>query len=234
MCYLLIWDIDGTLIHSRGVGRRAMDLAFAELYNIPEGFSQIDMAGRLDAVILSEAYRYHGFENQDPGVFFSRYCEILEAEVQKSEASFALSGIMELLETLNRQEGFYNVLGTGNIERGARIKLEKDGLNRYFSTGGFGNTPTERWQVIQKAVENSCSLFNRDFANDRIFIIGDTPRDMECAKRLGTKAIGTATGPYTVSELMDSGADYAFGDLTDTEAFLRIFSKKGTALPPHR
>jgi len=223
MGFLLIWDIDGTLIQGRGMGRRAMDRAFLDLYGIPGGFNGINMAGGLDSLILCDALSCHGIENRNHTEFFNKYCEHLRDEVQKLNDSVASPGVIALLELLNKNGGFCNALGTGNIEKGARIKLEIDGLNRFFPTGGFGDEPMERWQVIEKAIFNSTVYFGTGFESENIYIIGDTPKDIECGKRLSVKTIGTATGPYTMQQLADCGADFVFSDLSDVHAFLEIF-----------
>lgn len=220
---LLIWDIDGTLIQGGGVGKRAMDRAFLELYGVADGFRSIDMAGRLDAMILKNAFEFYDIRVKDCTEFFDRYCQYLQEEIKKQNSPFAVPGIPELLGILDRKSLFYNVLGTGNIEKGARIKLDNDGLNKYFSTGGFGDEPMERWQVIEKAVHNAAGFFNTSFEKENIYVIGDTEKDIECGKKLSVKTIGIAKGPYSAAELISFGADYAFDDLTDIHAFIDIF-----------
>lgn len=220
MNYLLVWDIDGTLIHSKGAGRRAMNRAFLDIYGIEDGFKNVEMAGKLDSVILQEVFRHHGIKGEDGKRFFERYCKHLEDEIRALNSSLVLPGVTALLEELDKRENIFNVLGTGNIENGARIKLQNDNLNRFFPTGGFGDEPMERWQVIAKAIENASLFFGLEFGKDFIYVIGDTPRDMECAKKLGIKAIGAATGPYKAAQLLASGAYAAFPDLSDIKKIL--------------
>jgi len=220
---LLVWDIDGTLINAGGLGRRAMDMAFFDLYGIPEGFREINMAGMLDAVLLDQAYRLHGVCGRDPAEFFNRYAKILAGEVRKLNRPVAAPGIPALLKRLENCPGFHHVLGTGNIEAAARLKLSLDRLNGYFPTGGFGSELAERWQVIRTAIERARQHFGRSFHPSGIYIIGDTPRDIQCGKILGVKTVGVATGSYTCEQLAGCGADFVFTDLSDHEAFLRIF-----------
>lgn len=220
---LLIWDIDGTLIQSRRVGKRAMDRTFLELYGVENAFSNVDMAGRLDSLILRDAFKLHGIEDESCEAFFDRYCIYLKEEVESQACPFAVAGVPELLTVLQSKSNFYNILGTGNIEKGARIKLANDDLNKFLATGGFGDEPLERWQVIEKAIANACSFFNTDFEKYRIYVIGDTQKDIECGKKLGTKTIGIAKGPYSTGELKDFGADFAFDDLTDIQSFIDVF-----------
>jgi phosphoglycolate phosphatase-like HAD superfamily hydrolase len=221
--YLLIWDIDGTLIQGRGIGRRGMDKAFLELYGIKNGFEGIDMAGMLDSVILRKAYELHNLKGQDSKKYFEVYCECLKEEIKKLDAPIYAPGIPQLLEILHQKDNFYNVLGTGNVKEAAIIKLAVHDMNRFFICGGFGDEEMDRWQVIQQAITSSHKLLNIRFESKNIYIIGDTPRDVECGKKLEAKTIGVATGSYTTSQLLDCGADYVFEDFTDTSAFLSIF-----------
>ena len=222
--YLLVWDIDGTLIRTQGAGKRAMEKAFFELYGIKDGFKYISMAGRLDPLILKEALMLHGIEKEDNKIFFELYCKYLQEEIKKTSFSWAMPGTIELLETLYKKGCFYNALGTGNIEEGARIKLSVHDMNKFFPVGGFAETETERWQIIQKAVVKSKKYFNINFENSNIYVIGDTPYDIECAKILNLKSIGVATGGYSEEHLLKCNANYVFKDFTNIKAFLSIFN----------
>lgn len=225
MSYLLIWDIDGTLIQSGGLGRRGMDRAFLELYGISNGFDGIEMAGMLDAVLLKKAYELHGIKQQDSKKYFEAYCKFLKIEIDKLNTPIYAPGIPELLELLHQKDNFYNVLATGNVEEAARLKLDVHNLYRFFPCGGFGELDVERWQIIQEAVHASQDLFNIHFEKNNIFVIGDTPRDIISGKKLGVRTVGIATGNYTVDQLAECGADYFFKDLSDRDPFLSIFLK---------
>ena len=225
MKYLLIWDIDGTLIQTRGLGKKAMNIAFLELHRVENAFQNIKMSGMLDPVILETAYELHRINMADRNSinFFNRYIQILEALFREHNRSIACAGVPELLATLDKTGCFYNVLGTGNIERGARIKLSVDDLNRFFPTGGFGDEETERWRVIEKALVNARNHFKIEFENKNIFVIGDTSKDIACGKKLGTRTIAVATGSFSCTELHEYNPDYVFENLKDTENFLRAF-----------
>lgn len=239
MSYLLIWDIDGTLVNSRSAGRKAMNSAFYDLYGIENAFEKVRMAGMLDTNILIDVYRANSmlepdgtftghrtdstiFSNEKER-FFSVYCKILEEELQKLNTSIAASGIQELFQTLGREASFFHALGTGNIEKGARLKLAVDNLNGFFPVGGFGDIAAERWEMVQKAIQNAQHYYRREFLPVNTYVIGDTPIDIECGKKLGCKTIGVATGPFSVQQLTDCHADYVFKDFSDTGAFLSIF-----------
>jgi len=219
---LLIWDIDGTLIQGRGIGRRAMDKAFLSLYGIEEGFKDISMAGRLDAVILNDAFNAHSITGRNTKKYFDIYCSYLKEEIDKLTSPIFAPGILLLLEELNKRDDTLCVLGTGNIENAARIKLAFHDMNKYFPTGGFGNTEAERWEIIDEARINASKLCNTVFKPENTYVIGDTPKDIECGKILNIKTVGVATGPYSPEQLQESGADYVFKDFTRYENFIDI------------
>ena len=219
---LLIWDIDGTLLQSNGLGHRPWDKAFYELYGIPDGFKDINMAGKLDTAIIKECYKLHDIEGKNEEAFFERYCYNLAEDVKHDNFLTAAPGIPSLLKTLKAKGSIYSSLGTGNIERGARIKLSTDNMNDYFAVGGFGDEEKERWEVISDAIENSVKHFGINFEKSNIFVIGDTPRDIACGKKLGVKSIGVATGSHSVEQLRDCEADYVFENFVDNERFVEV------------
>ncbi|HEX3028313.1 MAG TPA: HAD hydrolase-like protein [Clostridia bacterium] len=223
MSYLLIWDIDGTLIQGRGIGRKAMEKAFAELFGITDALKGVEMAGMLDSVILGNAFKLHRLDEKYYSTFINKYLYYLEIEISQLDYNIDAPGILKLLNTLDSSNEFFNALGTGNLENGARIKLSKHDMNRFFPTGGFGDELSERWQVIEKAVTNSSNFHGIKFCSDEIFVIGDTPRDVECGKKLGYKTIAVATGMHSVSDLNNCSADYVFQDLKDDSGFFNIF-----------
>ena len=223
MNYLLIWDIDGTLIKGNGIGRRMMDKAFEEMYGIKDAFRDINMLGMLDYNIMQEAYRLHNLDGCDMPAYFERYCQCLREEVDSLKSPLAIEGIKELLEVLKEKKVFYNALGTGNIECAARAKLSKDGLNVYFPIGGFSEGETLRWKVIEKAAILSHRHYGVDFNGESIYVIGDTPKDIECGKILGTHTIGIANQSYSAQQLYDCGAEHVIEDYTDVTGFLKIF-----------
>ncbi len=223
MDYLLVWDIDGTLIQGKGIGRRAMTKAFKDLFQIDDALKDIEMAGRLDSLIVKDAFKLHKI-NMDNSIFFERYLECLDEEIKILDKPIEAPGIVKLLEILEKKNNFYCALGTGNIEKGARKKLEIASMNTFFPTGGFGDNEMERWQVIENSVINSKKCYNKDFSTESIYVIGDTPRDVNCGRKLNFKTIGVATGIFSVQDLKEAGADYVFHNFLDTDSFFRIFT----------
>lgn len=217
----VLFDIDGTLIDSGGVGIRSMDLAFREMFSIPEALSRMTVAGKTDLQIVKECLALHGlnFDNGVVPAFFHSYVSHLRANIGKGRGHVK-KGIREALEKLKTRNDYTLGLLTGNIREGAFIKLEFFGLASYFVTGAFGNDHEDRNKLLPIAVQRAAEERSVSVGFSDCVVIGDTPRDVECAKPYGAKTIGVATGPYPVSALSDAGADVVFEDLSDTEKVL--------------
>lgn len=203
---LLIWDIDGTLMSSKGIGRRAMDSTFKRLYDIESGFKNVEMSGRLDYQIIRDAHDNHSIPSYDLSRFYEAYEIELKDEIKSDTKASVLAGIIDILERNN--ENIYHILGTGNCEIGARLKLSHVGLDHYFRVGGFGDEDKDRWQIIEKGYNLARSYYNIDFKKSNTYVIGDTPHDINCAKRMGVKSIAVATGSHSYKELEKYDSDY--------------------------
>ncbi len=219
---LLIWDIDGTLIDSKGSGRKAMDEAFYELYNIEEGFKDVNMAGRLDSQIIKKAFELNQINENDFVSFLDKYEERLKKVLLGNTASSVLPGINEILSHCAEKESLFHVLGTGNCERGARLKLSHLGLDKHFEIGGFGDEDAQRWQIIEKAIKKAEDYYTIAFEKENVYVIGDTPRDIECGKILKIKSVAVATGGYSYNDLLKYDPDYIFNNFEVFEEFLDI------------
>ena len=240
---LVLFDIDGTLLDSGGAGMAAMNSAFCEMF--PDAaaslagrpFDGIRMAGRTDTEIITDAFSRHGIEADGMvPCFMDAYVRHLSAYIE-NPARRLKPGVREALNALSAMQGAGLGLLTGNIEKGARIKLEAFGLNGYFEVGAFGSDSADRNSLLPIALER----FNRAGGIDRLerfkrsappgktgrmaledcIVVGDTPKDVECAKLHGARAIAVATGHYTPAELLRTDADHVMEDLSDTPFFLR-------------
>ncbi|HEY8343195.1 MAG TPA: HAD hydrolase-like protein [Calditerricola sp.] len=198
---LFIWDIDGTLTQAPGVGRAVMEQVFRELFGIDNALDGISMAGSLDSVIVGTVFDRFGLDRRLLPEYWARYCVRLEAALAADPTARTTPNIETVLTELDADPRAYNVLGTGNIERGAWIKLRRFGLDRFFDVGGFGDEPQARWRVIETAVQRAKDHYGVAFAPEQITVIGDTPRDIEAGKRLGVRTVAVATGPYDVDAL---------------------------------
>ncbi len=221
----ILFDIDGTLIDSGGAGSKALNLAFEKIFSVADAFRTVSMAGKTDVQILKEGLALHGIShtNDEIPAFFSAYIRYLGESVS-ARKGHVKPGIRAALDALSSGNG--NILGllTGNISEGARIKLEAYDLYSYFRLGAFGDDSEDRNRLLPVAVgklEKKSSV-RLDYAD--CIVIGDTPRDIDCAKPYGAMTVAVATGPYSSAVLRDAGADVVFDDLSDTGAFLKAIN----------
>ncbi len=219
----ILFDIDGTLIDSGGAGVRALNRAFEEIFSIGDAFSAISMAGKTDLQILAEGLKLHNITNSNGVVpeFFESYITHLRMTIDATDGHVK-AGIREALVELEKNDDYIIGLLTGNIEQGAMIKLEAFGLGTYFEIGAYGNDDADRNMLLPIAREKLRKSRALDIDYRNCIVIGDTPRDIACAKPYGAYSIGVATGPYSYSSLEGAGADAVFCDLSDTAGFLNI------------
>lgn len=222
---LLIWDIDGTLIDSKGCGRRAMDRTFMKLYNIEDGFKTVNMAGRLDWKIVKDALEINKVSQENIFDFLNNYGSILKEELKNDSLCKVLPGIEEIFQNTFEDKDIYHVIGTGNCEIGAKLKLSHLGLDKYFEIGGFGDEDMERWELIGLIMDKAIDYYNVDFKKNDVYVIGDTPSDIECGKKLGINSVAVATGRHKYNELEKYNPDYIFQSLSAFEDFISLIKK---------
>ena len=219
---LVLFDIDGTLIDSGGAGVRSLNYAFQEIFAIDNGFEGISMAGKTDAQIIKEALIKHDIPaNGNVGALIKAYLKNLEREIN-NDRKHVKPGIYETLQRLHSLQNLGLGLLTGNLEQGARIKLESFRLNEYFPTGAFGSDDEDRNNLLPIAKKRFEELFRKKIELDNCIVVGDTPRDVECAHIHGAVCIGVATGPYSYDTLVEAGADYVVQNLSDEDTLLKF------------
>jgi phosphoglycolate phosphatase len=212
---LVLFDIDGTLIDSGGAGVRSLDLAFKKVFSITNAFEGISMAGKTDTRIIQEGLMKNGLSmNGNFDAIIEAYLSHLGQEMLNNK-KHTKPGIYEILEQLTPMEDIGLGLLTGNLEEGARIKLEPFDLNKYFPSGAFGSDDEDRNRLLPFAVNRFEEMFDQKIDIEKSIVIGDTPRDVECAHIYGAVCIGVATGPYSIDELTEAKADYVVKDLSD-------------------
>lgn len=222
---LLIWDIDGTLISCKGSGMRAMTKTFESFYGIKNGFENVNMAGRVDYSIIEEACNKHNVKLQEMNEFYNAYAGILEKDLEGNQNVTIFNGIEKILEETSNSEEFVNIIGTGNCEVGAWLKLKRLKLENYFETGGFGTASSNRTAVIKMAIEKARENYKMAFDDlKKIYIIGDTPADIECGRELKVNTVAIATGGFSVECLKKYNPDFIFDSLKETKNFLNIFN----------
>lgn len=219
----ILFDIDGTLMDSGGAGTRSLNLAFEESFAVKDAFRSISMAGKTDTQILREGFELHNIDYANGAMpeFYRNYIRHLRENI-KNTLGHIKPGIREALREVRAQKEFVLGLLTGNIEEGARIKLDVFGLNDYFNIGAFGNDAEDRDRLLPIAVDKLFKLNSLKVGYRDCIVIGDTPRDVSCSKPYGAFSVAVATGPYSAGTLSEAGADVVLHDLSDTEAFMSI------------
>ena len=220
---LLLFDIDGTLLLTGGVGKIAFEEAFEEIFEVPNAWGNLDPHGKTDPAIFDEAAKRELDRLLSPGEFellMERYEEIFEERIQQSPRFELMPGVIEILEHLSRDPGIFLALATGNFERAGRMKLKRGAVEHYFLTGGFGNDARERDNILLAAIAYSEEFAGERFEKHRIFVIGDTEYDIAAAKKAGVRSIAVLTNGRTREHFEKEPPDHILRDLTDIPAFL--------------
>jgi phosphoglycolate phosphatase len=233
---LALFDIDGTLISANGAGMRALYQAFQLTFdlNVKDGIVQPD--GKTDPLIVKELMSYLNITDRwDPNIqqrLFSYYREFLEVEIGKAkELGYLqiLPGVLELLRILSEQQDFAIGLATGNLEQGARIKLEKVGLNHFFRFGGFGSDSEDRTVLTRIGIQRGI----REIAPasfESVCVIGDTPFDIMHGHAADACVIAVASAKYSMDELRRYNPDLLVSDLTDATVIINFIRSAGSRL----
>jgi phosphoglycolate phosphatase-like HAD superfamily hydrolase len=223
---LVLFDIDGTLITSRGAGRRAMRTAFERVYGTAGGIDQYDLRGRTDTRIVHDVMGAEGWKparvREHLDDFFEAYLDGLATEIGDGQGVVTLPGVDAVVERLAGSAEVVLGLVTGNIEEGARIKLLPTGLWPRFQVGAYGSDHMDRRRLPALAARRAHALLGRQFAPADVVVIGDTPHDVDCARACGAVAVAVATGQYPGDALLADRPDHFFEDLSDTERVLRV------------
>jgi len=214
---LLLFDLDGTLVSTGGAGLRALTAVFRDLHGVPNVLSQVSPSGKTDPAIFREVFRVflqREMTESERETLSEAYLSRLQFETQKSHLYRHLPGVAFLLDHLTSMPDMVIALGTGNLERGARLKLEPIGFNRYFSIGGFGSDAEDRAELLEIGRRRAENMRGQAISNERVYVIGDTELDVQAARRAGFNAVGVATGARSASELAAAAPDFLLDDLT--------------------
>ena len=223
---LLLFDIDGTLVSTGGAGIRALNRAFRELVGIENAMERVRPHGKTDPAIIREVFEVFGNKEQCSDWMthiLDAYVRFLPEEVNGSSSYKVLPGILAFLEQFHNRSDLAMGLATGNVEQGARIKLERGKLNRYFLFGGFGSDSESRAELVQRGAEKGARLAGQSVKPEDVFVIGDTPRDIDAGRAAGFRTVGVATSDYSADQLNAAGADVVLLDFErDRDQFLRM------------
>lgn len=227
---LVLFDIDGTVLLSDGAGKRAVRRALVEIFG-SAGPENHRFDGKTDPQIVRELQRSEGHADDHIDAHLpraiGRYVELLTEELDRpGSRAYTLPGVTELLDALEARDDAILGLLTGNVIEGARAKLAAVGIDPdRFEVGAYGSDHETRSALPSIARQRVHDAHGHEFSGHDIVIIGDTPSDVQCGQSLGVRAIGVATGHYTVDDLLACGAYAAFEDLSDTAAVIAAIFK---------
>jgi phosphoglycolate phosphatase-like HAD superfamily hydrolase len=220
---LILWDIDGTLIASGGAGMRALQVALRDVFGLDGSLADIDFAGRTDVWIMREVFRKFGLAATTANFthYFEGYIAALPRELENPQAR-VLPGVREILRAVADHGQIAQGLLTGNMRRGAQVKLAHHGLWEYFAFGAFADDSEHRNDLGPHAVRRALEHHGVDFATDAVWIVGDTPHDIACGKAIGARTLAVGTGGTSLEQLGAHHPTATVPDLSDTTAVLRL------------
>jgi phosphoglycolate phosphatase len=215
MVRLVLFDIDGTLIHTAGAGVKAFAQVFASEFNAADGFERLKFAGRTDLSLVREFFSFHQIPptTQNLERFFDRYVFWLDHILQESRTTVC-PGVWEFIRGLQAlpQPPVLGLL-TGNIRLGAEIKLRHANLWDVFATGAFADDHEDRDQIAAIARRRGSRMLGKELSGGEVLVIGDTPLDVRCARAIGARCLAVATGGHPLAELELHQPDWAVRDL---------------------
>jgi len=217
--HVCLFDIDGTLIASGGAGKAALEAALADEFGITRIMDKLQLSGRTDRAIIVDLFRLHVIddtpENHDR--LRDAYLHHLPNHLH---AGRVLPGIAELLAYLAGRDDVAIGLLTGNVRAGAKVKLGYFGLHHYFAFGGYGDHHLDRDDVAREALAAVRQQLNGSVNLERIWVVGDTPLDIRCARSIGARAVAVATGWHSLDELAEHRPDLLLADLSNPTPLL--------------
>jgi phosphoglycolate phosphatase-like HAD superfamily hydrolase len=217
---LVLFDIDGTLVHTGGAGIKAFARAFSTEFGIHDGTERLKFAGRTDVSLVRELFIRSQIDPSPKNFerFFEAYLFWLRQMIVDGKGG-ACPGVLEFhLALVSRPEPPLIGLLTGNIKRGAQIKLGHYGLWEKFPFGGFADDHEERDQIAAIALQRGQERAGSNLLGEEIVVIGDTPLDIRCARAIGAKALAVATGGASLDDLAAHHPDWLVEDLSQLSA----------------
>jgi phosphoglycolate phosphatase len=223
---LILWDVDGTLIHTDGIGAAVFDRALEQVLG-KAPTSRLHLSGKTDPQIALEYLEAMAVE--DPDTQLPRVIEVIEAEVAAAAAMLAErgrahAGVPELLRRLAAEDGVHQTLLTGNTAANAAVKVTAFGLEQWLDleTGAYGSDNADRRELVPIALERTRRLRGLEVDAADTWVVGDTANDLACARAGGARCLLVGTGRTPVEELEALEPDAALADLSDVDAAFQV------------
>jgi phosphoglycolate phosphatase-like HAD superfamily hydrolase len=213
---IVLFDVDETLVHTGGSGARSWKAAFNKLYGVPADIGAHSSAGETDPQVARATFT--GVIGRDPSDdeldrLYVQYLLHLADDILVSEQYRVLPGAERTLIALG-EAGVLLGLVSGAMEGAARTKLLPANLNRFFIFGAYGSDSPDRTELTRLAIEKATRLHSQ-LTPSQVYVVGDTPHDIDAAKAAGAVSVGVASGHYSVDELVAAGGAHVLGSLED-------------------
>jgi phosphoglycolate phosphatase-like HAD superfamily hydrolase len=225
---LVLWDVDGTLIRAGDIGAAVFDSAIEAVLGVHPG-QRIQMSGKTDPQIVAEYLDQLEIAEADgmiDAVLARAARDLADAAAAGvlTREGYACPGVGDLLEAIAGEPDVISSLLTGNILPNAITKVSAFGLDRWLriGLGAYGSDHRDRNQLVPIALGRVEEELGLRVDPTDVWVVGDTPRDCECALAAGVRCLLVGTGRFTASELATLGADAVLDDLADTRAVLKL------------
>jgi phosphoglycolate phosphatase len=221
---LVLFDIDGTLISAHGIPRRAMSAVLKKRFPDFTYDDNFNFSGRTDWEIIEHLLGYDNRQADTSLIFqiFDDFANELEFQLINGKKPMIHPGVTDLLPRLEQSEDIFLGLVTGNTRKGARIKLQAAGLYSYFVVGGYGDDARNRNDLPPLAIQRAEKYYQVQFEKNNIWVIGDSPYDIYCARNSGLRSLAVSTGWTSYQELQAADPHYLFENLAGTEDILTL------------
>lgn len=218
---IILFDIDGTIILTKGAGRRVLEEAINHVFGRDLDASTIRFSGKTDPQIVREILEANGIIEPElskaRSAILERYANNFSIE-ELMPTLEVLPGVKDLISLLSQNPTIKIGLLTGNLEATSWLKIDAASIDRsFFEIGGYGSDSEDRYSIPAIVLKKAQNHFEEDLAGKQLVIIGDTEHDIKCGKSISAKSIGVATGHYTLEELKSHNPDLAYADLSDAK-----------------